>query len=87
MHRNDLKVGDIIAIQNGMNVPVDGVVLEATGVMSDESAMTGESDHLPKETLAKCLQRQAEFEEDNKGGAHRSHHDVPSPVLLSGTTV
>ena len=55
MHRNYLKVGDIIKIVNGMNIPIDGVCLAANGVMSDESAMTGESDHLAKETLEKCL--------------------------------
>ena len=54
--------------------------------MSDESAMTGESDHLPKETLKKCLERQVEFEADNKG-AERGVHDVPSPVVLSGTNI
>ena len=57
IHRNHLKVGDIIKVENGMNIPVDGVVLEGVGIMADESAMTGESDHLIKETLEKCLQR------------------------------
>jgi len=56
-HRNNLKVGDIIRVKNGMNVPVDGVVLKGNGIMCDESAMTGESDHLPKEEMAKCLHR------------------------------
>ena len=27
-HRNFLKVGDIIKIVNGMNIPVDGIVIE-----------------------------------------------------------
>jgi len=49
IHKNFIKVGDIIKIQNGMLIPVDGVVIQGNGVMSDESAMTGESDHLPKE--------------------------------------
>jgi Ca2+ transporting ATPase len=52
--------------------------------MCDEAAMTGESDHLPKESMEKCLYRQSEFESDNKGQKGGSH-DVPSPVLLSGT--
>lgn len=68
-----------------MNIPVDGIVIESTGVMSDESAMTGESDHLPKETVAKCMQRKAEHEQDGKFTT--GHHDVPSPVLLSGTQI
>jgi len=55
VHRNNIKVGDIIKIVNGMNIPVDGCILIGNGVMSDESAMTGESDHLAKETLEKCF--------------------------------
>jgi len=27
VHRNNLKTGDIIKIENGMNIPVDGVVI------------------------------------------------------------
>lgn len=61
-HRNNIVVGDCIKIETGMNIPVDGVVIEGNGVFADESAMTGESDHLPKETLEKCIQRQHEFE-------------------------
>jgi len=57
IHRNYIKVGDITKIQNGMNIPVDGVVIQGIGVMSDESAMTGESDHLPKESMIKCAER------------------------------
>lgn len=87
VHRNHIKVGDIIKIVNGMNIPIDGIVLSGSGVMSDESAMTGESDHLTKETLEKCIQRQAEHESDSKVDEQRTHHDVPSPVLLSGTTI
>ena len=56
--------------------------------MADESAMTGESDHLPKETLEKCFMRRDEFfaDPDNKG-KKRTAHDVPSCVMLSGTSV
>lgn len=82
-HRNNLKVGDVIKIVNGMNIPVDGLCVEASGVLSDESSMTGESDHLIKETYDKCRQRQQEHEAEEK--STRTAHDVPSPVLLSGT--
>ena len=65
IHRNYIKVGDIIKIQNGMNIPVDGVVISGIGVMSDESAMTGESDHLPKESMAKCAERRVHHEAES----------------------
>ena len=84
-HRNNLKVGDVIKIVNGMNIPVDGLCVEASGVLSDESSMTGESDHLIKETYDKCRQRQQEHEAEEK--STRTAHDVPSPVLLSGTQI
>jgi hypothetical protein len=52
--------------------------------MCDEAAMTGESDHLPKEGVEKCLNRKVEFEAENNGQKGGSH-DLPSPILLSGT--
>jgi len=48
MHKENIKVGDIIKIVNGMDIPVDGICIEANGVLADESALTGESDHLAK---------------------------------------
>jgi len=88
VHKNYIKVGDIVKIENGMIIPVDGVCVVATGVMSDESSMTGESDHLPKETVEKCMYRKQEFENDpDNKGVPRTPHDVPSPVLLSGTQI
>lgn len=57
IHKDNIKVGDIIKIRNGMNIPVDGIVVVANGVLSDESSLTGESDHLSKETVSKCLQK------------------------------
>lgn len=55
LHKENIKVGDIIKIQNGMDIPVDGLVLQASGVLSDESSLTGESIHLNKENFDKCL--------------------------------
>ena len=46
MHKDNIKVGDIIKIKNGMDIPVDGICVEASGVLADESSLTGESDHL-----------------------------------------
>lgn len=85
LHKENIKVGDIIKIVNGMDVPVDGVCVEANGVLADESSLTGESDHLQKETVAKCLERQERHEEEDT--KTRAPHDIPSPVLLSGTQI
>ena len=40
-----------------MNVPVDGIIIKSSGVMSNESAMTGESDELKKDTFENCKMR------------------------------
>jgi len=53
-------VGDIIKIKAGMNIPVDGVIIRSSGVSVNESAMTGESDELKKESLEHCKLRQEE---------------------------
>jgi len=69
-----------------MYLPVDGILVEGSGVESDEASMTGESDTVLKETFEKCMLRKSEHEEDNKSG-HNGAHDVPSPILLSGTNI
>jgi len=67
-----------------MSVPCDGLLVSGTGVTCDESAMTGESDELKKDTPEGCMIRKAEFEADSKED-DRGHHSVPTPLLLSGT--
>jgi Ca2+-transporting ATPase len=58
---NDIKVGDIIRIRSGMYMPVDGIVLRERGqILTDESAMTGESIEQKKGTLNACLMRKEE---------------------------
>jgi magnesium-transporting ATPase (P-type) len=57
VHRNFLNVGDIIKIETGMNIPVDGVVITGNGIFTDESAMTTQTDKMQKETVDKCIQR------------------------------
>jgi len=84
---DNIVVGDIVKIKAGMNVPIDGVIIKGSGVSANESAMTGEPDELKKESVDACIHRreekEAEFEvtKDPK----RTSHDLPSPVLLSGT--
>jgi len=57
-------VGDIIFVEYGMAIPVDGVCLQAAQLNADEAAMTGESDEMKKETYAKCVTIQREKEMD-----------------------
>jgi magnesium-transporting ATPase (P-type) len=48
---SEIKVGDIVQIKTGMSIPCDAVLVQGTGVTTDESAMTGESVELKKETI------------------------------------
>lgn len=86
---DNIVVGDIIKIKAGMNIPVDGIIISSTGVSVNESAMTGESDELKKESLANCKHKQEEKDAEYAyhKDAKKNHHDVPSPLLLSGTQV
>lgn len=87
---DELKVGDLAEIVPGMSIPCDAILIRGSGVATDEAAMTGESDELKKESLEMCEQRleeKLEEEKFSKGGEGRSNHDLPSPVLLSGTQI
>lgn len=44
----ELVRGDVIRLGAGDQVPVDGTVVESKGLEADESALTGESDAIPK---------------------------------------
>lgn len=61
---NDIKVGDLVRIRAGMEIPCDGIVINGTGITTNESAMTGESVELKKDPLHLCLIKQEEKEEE-----------------------
>ena len=87
---DDLKVGDIVQIKTGMSIPCDAILVQGTGVTTDESAMTGESIELRKETLDQCeirLEERLEEEKFHGNEENRTSHDLPSTVLLSGTQI
>lgn len=46
-----LLVGDMVKIQAGMSIPVDGILIRGSGVTCDEAAMTGESDEMHKDVI------------------------------------
>ena len=48
---DEIKVGDIVEIEVGMSIPCDAIVVNGTGITTDESAMTGESIELKKEGI------------------------------------
>jgi P-type E1-E2 ATPase len=48
-------VGDIVKLQEGMEIPADGIVLAASDLTTDESAMTGETDPCKKNSMAACI--------------------------------
>ncbi|MDR2704478.1 MAG: calcium-translocating P-type ATPase, PMCA-type [Planctomycetaceae bacterium] len=48
---NDLVVGDIVHLDLGDKIPADGVVLDALGLLIDQSVMTGESVPVEKHAI------------------------------------
>lgn len=60
INHNNIQVGDVLKIKAGMNIPVDGIIIRCSGVQTNESAMTGESDELKKDSLDNCKARQVE---------------------------
>jgi len=44
----DLLVGDIVQIETGEILPVDGIVIKSNNLTADESSVTGESDPILK---------------------------------------
>ena len=51
----DLVIGDIILLQAGDMVPADAVIVDHNVIMSNESALTGESDDLKKTKGGDCF--------------------------------
>ncbi len=45
----ELVPGDVVRVEAGDRIPADGALLEAEGVMVDESILTGESTPVDKE--------------------------------------
>ena len=86
INEEDLVVGDIVYIHEGKNVPADGIVINAKGLKANESAMTGESRIMKKDTLENCSKKMTEFY-SQKDKEWDSHYSVPSPILLSGTEI
>ncbi|KAK9233947.1 hypothetical protein V1525DRAFT_107064 [Lipomyces kononenkoae] len=79
----DVLVGDVMVIEPGDMVPVDGIFIEGHGVRCDESAATGESNALkkvPGRDAVAALERV---------GASMSFKELEKadPIVLSGSKV
>ncbi|MBE3041801.1 HAD-IC family P-type ATPase, partial [Candidatus Bathyarchaeota archaeon] len=80
----DLLVGDVMHIETGDVIPVDGIFIDGHGVKCDESSATGESDLLKKASgdhVFQALQGLGSSEHDAK--------DVEKldPFIISGSQV
>ena len=83
----ELLVGDIVTIAEGMDIPADGVVLDASEVKTVESALTGETEPIDKNTLSDCLLRRNELIAEDVNKEKAGNHALPTPILLSGSKV
>lgn len=85
-----LLSGDIMRIESGMTIPCDCILIEGVAEL-DESAMTGETDPLGKIVYENGLTKRKEIslKNETKKGKYNSlaHHEVESPIILSGTQV
>ncbi|KAK3817617.1 MAG: PMCA-type calcium-translocating P-type ATPase [Benniella sp.] len=50
----EIQVGDVMLLEPGDLLPVDGLVLKSHNITCDESSATGETDALKKDTEEKC---------------------------------
>ena len=77
-------------MKSGMRIPCDAILVKGAGVTTDESAMASESIELKKETMDMCevrLEEKLEEEKFHRNEDKRACHDLPSPILLSGTQI
>ncbi|KAM3130208.1 hypothetical protein pb186bvf_017708 [Paramecium bursaria] len=86
LESSQIMVGDILQIQEGLDIPVDCLLLEGQQIQIDESAITGNSDPARKNTYKNCIGvRDRIIQEGMKNQSTKN--DVPSPILFSGTKV
>jgi magnesium-transporting ATPase (P-type) len=55
INQSKLVVGDVVKITEGMDIPVDGLIIEAHDITADHSSLTGETDPIKKGAFQLCL--------------------------------
>lgn len=73
IHQDLVLVGDIIHIQEGMEIPADGILIESNEITTDESAMTGETDPIHKNILKACIKKKDEIEKSGEKNISDKH--------------
>lgn len=82
---HDVLVGDVLVLEQGDVIPVDGVLIDGHNVSCDESSATGESDivkKMPAEAVSKAL-----LDKDPDSEADKKAMAKMDPFLLSGARV
>jgi len=75
---HDIVVGDIMLLEAGDVIPVDGILITGYNVICDESSATGESELVPKVPANLALKL---FQQGSSDAAELD------PYILSGTEV
>lgn len=78
---DELLVGDIVKLDYGMILPVDGLLITGESVSVNEACITGESYPVFKEVHSKCLNKKVHFR------GEKTNNSLPSPVLISSTVI
>ena len=81
-------VGDLVKIEHGDEIAGDALTVLSYDTGCDESSMTGEPDMMEKATLQECIRKREDVKKHHDDG-HGKHkiHEVPSPILVSGTLI
>ena len=84
IHASEIVVGDVVLIQEGMNIPADGWLVQASDLRIDESHLTGENEASLKDTLERCSN--AKIAGDSSPTDLANDHNS-SPIILDGSQV
>ena len=86
IHKTELVVGDVIRIKEGDSLVADGLLIQGDLVEVLETSMTGSLKKMQKLTFRSCREVRKYINE--KGFINDIlTEDLPSPVLVSGTSV
>lgn len=80
---SQVVVGDVVKIQEGMEIPADGLVIQSHDIKIDESQLTGENESIIKEKLETVLKLGSEESKSLEAYPKK----IPSCIVLSGSKV